>query len=70
MKKETEMFNIDVDIISTSVCLNLLLQEKMQLIKMRMSGQNKNIGIRNRKTVWKHGPNRPFYGFMLRTKLY
>ena len=28
------------------------------------------IVIRNGKIVWKHGPNRPFYGFMLRTKLY
>ena len=26
--------------------------------------------IRNGKIVWKHGPNRPFYAFMLRTKLY
>ena len=29
-----------------------------------------SIAIRNGKIVWKHGPNRPFYAFMLRTKLY
>ena len=29
-----------------------------------------SIVIRNEKIVWKHGPNRPFYALMLRTKLY
>ena len=29
-----------------------------------------SIVIRNEKVVWKHGPNRPFYVFILRTKLY
>ena len=28
------------------------------------------IAIRNRKIVWKHGPDWPFYALMLRTKLY
>ena len=28
------------------------------------------IVIINGKIAWKHGPNRPFYAFMLRTKLY
>ena len=28
------------------------------------------IVIRNGRIVWKHGPNRPFYAFLLRTKLY
>ena len=30
----------------------------------------KKAVLRNGKIVWKHGPHRPFYAFMLRTKLY
>ena len=28
------------------------------------------IVVRFGKIVWKHGPNRPFYAFMLRSELY
>ena len=31
---------------------------------------NFTIVTRNGKIIWKHGPNRPFYAFVLRTKRY
>ena len=40
-------------------------QEKLQLYgKFHIQHSHK------KQIVWKHGPNRPFYAFMLRTKLY
>ena len=50
---------------SMETCLapnHLLMEESYYIIL--------TIVIRNGKIVWKHRPNRPFYGIMFRTKIY